>query len=67
MLLFEQLSLSDYLYFLRYLDKIFIVIFVNQVVTSKILNLNLDFLSSGFSTLSNWSEKTKYLKNKKSF
>ena len=49
-LLTEQISLSNYVYFLRYWTIYVLQLFVSQGVTSKILKLTLSFESSCFYT-----------------
>ena len=49
-LLTDQISLSDCLYFLRYWAICVLRLFVNQAVTSQNLKLTLSFLSSRFAT-----------------
>ena len=49
-LLPDQISLSDYLYFSRYWAIWVLQLFVNQAVTSKNLKITLSFLSSRFAT-----------------
>ena len=67
-LLTDQISLSDYLSFLRYWAKCVLQLFVNQVVTSLILKLTVVFLSSCFPTCEEKSrQKLKYLNNRTSF
>ena len=63
----NQISLSDCLYFLRYWAICILQLFINQVITSWILELTLSFQSSCFfyMTKKSW-HKLKYLENEKS-
>ena len=56
-LLTDQISLPDCLYFLRYWSICVVQLFVNQFMTSQILKLILSFAR----------QKIKYLENEKSF
>ena len=67
-LLTDQISLSGYLYFLRYWSICILQFFGNQAVTSYILRLTLIFLiNPSFYMTKKWRKKVKYIEKENSF